>query len=517
MRTLAFCAALAFLAPAAARADDASDFRDFRIPASRAVSWVGDVGGYANWNHSDSRDRRGVMRQQDLNGTHRHFVRIEDDRQTLQVDDALRFSGTRRVEQHDDRFENSYFGEPVADYHDHSVNTDAYTTANLSVRYDRYSARTPLFVTTTSSAALRDSRYWDHSSTSESLPAQNIDRQRVWDSRSYRDSWHSFGGSVGIGIGRVRDATALFEARVFEDRLQKAGALAHPLSHDARQRLASLFAARSQISAASDRPAPGLWSAIERILRDDAAVVGDGSLKPDAIFQTTAPYFSNGYLYDYTSLPRSPIYWVTGASARWLFKGSTSRGNGRRGYATSRLITRSGVDDPWAENRSSYDDGSRWPSVDALSMGPALSYDRPLNMRWQWGASANSEWSLRKNNWYVEHYADVTLSGIVADRWMLSSDVEYDRQVTRDKNRVQSADIWEWSLGARATYFVTDHVNAYVDFRQSYAKYGADLVNLYYYVEPATHHYSDGQASFGLTYRFAGHASIAGVYPAGAN
>src|SRR5258706_9112824 len=63
-----------------------------------------------------------------------------------------------------------------------------------------------------------------------------------------------------VGLGRVRDATWVYTARVIEDRLRRDGVLTRALTHESRQKLADLLTLGDAYDVLHARPAKGLWA-----------------------------------------------------------------------------------------------------------------------------------------------------------------------------------------------------------------------------------------------------------------
>jgi hypothetical protein len=114
---------------------------------------------------------------------------------------------------------------------------------------------------------------------------------------------------AAVGIGRVRDATGVYDAQVLESRLRESGALARPLSREGRRRMAALLYLRADYSKFRERPDKYLWDRVEDILREDGAL-GDSGLDARSIQRAGEPdIFSPSA----AGLPRSPVLRQAGA------------------------------------------------------------------------------------------------------------------------------------------------------------------------------------------------------------
>jgi hypothetical protein len=74
-------------------------------------------------------------------------------------------------------------------------------------------------------------------------------------------------GTAGLGVGRVRDASPVFDIYVLEKRLRDLGVLTRELKPEARVRLAQVWVAGADHTVIRDRPHSSFWQDIERIAR----------------------------------------------------------------------------------------------------------------------------------------------------------------------------------------------------------------------------------------------------------
>ena len=82
--------------------------------------------------------------------------------------------------------------------------------------------------------------------------------------------------TFSAGFGRVRDASVVYDVHVLEQRLIETGALTRPLSAQARAKLAALYYVAPFYRTAHERPDRYVWRDVERLLREDGALRGDG-------------------------------------------------------------------------------------------------------------------------------------------------------------------------------------------------------------------------------------------------
>ncbi len=82
-------------------------------------------------------------------------------------------------------------------------------------------------------------------------------------------------GSISVGVGRVRDATSVYQTQVLEQRLLRTGALKRRLSRDAIRQLAKLFSMQGDFGLVHDYPGKHFWREVERILRENGSLAGE--------------------------------------------------------------------------------------------------------------------------------------------------------------------------------------------------------------------------------------------------
>jgi hypothetical protein len=342
---------------------------------------------------------------------------------------------------------------------------------------------------------------WDqHISTAYQDPAATL---RFEEKDAWRAWNHQASASAGFGVGRTRDATGAYEARLLEDRLRDAGLLSRPLSAKARQDLATLLTVRRDVSSTHENPAAIVWAAIQRILAADSAL-RDEALSAGDWFRLTEPWFARpGRSLDATLVPVSPVLRLRG----WMLE---TRVEGRTGESVNHQSAAS----------SEYDIGSPPHSVSSMDQRDATCWDRavaglageahwPLGMRLQVDASASALADLRPGQHGIDQHANAAASWLAAPRWLATLTLTQVRTCFSGRGTSLADDTWSVQYGADAQYAVTDHVSATLGFAQSHGRQGRGPSS----ASSSRSINNRGGVTLGLTYRFAGRASAPGLFP----
>jgi len=323
-------------------------------------------------------------------------------------------------------------------------------------------------------------------------------------SRTSNEEWDYttiVSSQVMIGVGRVRDATSIYEARVLEDRLREAGGLARPLSAAGRQKLAALLSTRFRYEFFRERPTRSFWDRIDDVLREDGARA-EGGLSPDAVLRAGEPHTGRGLTSDL--VPRSPFLRRVG-----FFAGPTLVDQ-HASYVT-RLdlsnIEQMSVDD------SLYTPNTYSPSVqqhataDQTFLGARGEYHRPLGMSWQGDVSAGATFPTREGIGGVLASAEGRLSWMIADHWEANGFVDYDRSLLQDETSTLD-DRWSWVYGLSATWYIQDQLQLTFFAREQQV----DQQPLSF-TNPSHGYTRAGSISLALTYRILGGFGAPGLIP----
>ncbi len=318
---------------------------------------------------------------------------------------------------------------------------------------------------------------WEREDTHEAPPAPPSDRREVRESR-FGDHVFSLVGS--IGIGRVRDATVVMDVHVLEQRLVEAGALARPLSHAARERLASLESVAPSLALVLERPDRRLWRAIETILRDDGALSERG-LDAYALMRA-----------------REPWRFATTRLAGW-FAGPavTLWHEGTHGVFDDEMSIATPADTFVTVNHERFTD-----YLDSAWLGGKVEYHRPPGWSWQVDALASASGPVRPGDVGLRVESSASATWLIADRWQAVGSVVQRRLYysPRGWRGIPYFPAWRVSYGGSLGYYVEDHVLLTLSLSE------AQLSEYRYAYE------RDNAVSLGVTYRFLGRVEAPGLF-----
>ena len=301
--------------------------------------------------------------------------------------------------------------------------------------------------------------------------------------------YRQFGNaSLGIGYGRVRDVTGVFDAQLIEQRLRATGRLTRTLSSAALLRLAQLHDVSGGFFSAHDRAARYFWREAERILRDDGALT-DSTLDAYSLVRLFEPAFA-----------RQGFRRTRGGLIRPYLFGSETRGHQDRDWRNSRLDLDNGT--PVLDSKSEFSERGRLNRKDA-GVGISAEYHRPVGMRWQSDVFAGTSYGGGSRR-----ELGVNSSGqvryMIADRWFAGAMLRHSFSSLR-LNGVRTEP--EWSLDGRTdlSYLVEDSWSLDLTYTLSQLQ----SRNRERFFSPFFER-SSGLA-FGLTYRPAGRFDAPGL------
>ena len=477
----------------------ADDFRDFRIPDNGYLQWNMGGDNTARWSQSHREDVRSESGAYtgDLFSQF-HSVRDGDSRTSL-FDLAATLIGDRT---HDAYRTHQPYGwwapDPTRLYTDDASRQRVSESLKFYTQQRWYPETAPLFLSVDAEASLRDAQSWDSGQSGTRDPGYTATNWTASSRKTY-SSTSSFG--PGVGCGRVRNATGIYEARILEARLRTAGAIVRPLSTKARQRLASLMYAVSDYEAALDRPAAAVWSDLESILREDGALEGR-TIDLGTLFHLTDPFLARDYTYFRMSLlPRSPVVRLSGWAI--LFSGAGRWSHTGNHFEASRSMYSHADSFPPNYSESHYRSVGT-SSGNSFDIRVAAELHRPLGMRAQFDATADYVHPTLKESQGFATSLQASLQWIVADRWIASASLAHFRVLQRDRADRTLDDEWNVSAGAAVAYAIVDHIWAHASLSQiwqgiSYDPYRFQAVSF------GEDHGSSGTLHLGLTYRIAGY------------
>jgi hypothetical protein len=299
------------------------------------------------------------------------------------------------------------------------------------------------------------------------------------------------------GWGRVRDATAVYEAHVLERRLRQSGALTRDLSPEARARLVALLAVRFEYETHRERPAKVLWRKIESILADDGAL-RDGGLDAASILRAGEHHNQRGITPDL--IPQSPFLRPVGG-----FVGPVllDRHNHYLVRHDEGGLAESFVDDSLTARFSGESHFSFDRPLDEVFLGIEADLDRPLSMRWQVGLSSQVTVPVRRHRDGFQTVNHAGLSWMVADRWAASASVSHLRSFIQGLDDELLDDRWLVDYGIDLSYYLEDHVQI-----------GLFLGEDQRHEAPGDRYSRDGRAQLMIGYRILGGFSAPGLIPA---
>jgi hypothetical protein len=295
----------------------------------------------------------------------------------------------------------------------------------------------------------------------------------------------------GVGVGRVRDATALYDAHLIEVRLTESGALARPLSPHARALLAQLLYVAPRFSSAHERPERFVWDEVETILDEDGALPPDGlaayallrALEPTA--PTTRPqrlrgaFAGLGGSYE-TSHESRRTTWTT--THRYVDEGEVSAG---------RNVLRD-MDKTFA---------------DALWLGGWGELHRPLGWAWQLDASTSLMAVARHDEHGLDLDEELALRWFLADRWQMQTAASHRRYYRapghdRPYRPEWIADRWDATWGISLGYYLEDQT--LVQFALSETQQRERYASSAWFDR-------SGRVSLSLSHRFLGSLDVPGL------
>jgi hypothetical protein len=445
--------AIATLLPLAGRARG-DDFSDFRIPTHQALSWTGNFDG--TWRGSTSDDVTSRVRSGLIYGTtSSDFLHLTDGENgfTDLVLSAL-LQGGRSSNRR-----SGYQQSPVLasgfDQRSSARSTDERWEIDYS--FGRYVGGAPFVLGADARALGIQSQFWSVSRDASSQ-TDFVSSTDQWIESSNRRLGSAITASLRprVGIGRVRDATWVYTARVIEDRLRHDGVLTRALTHEARQKLADLLTLGDAYDVLHARPAKGLWAEIERVLRDDGALAPGGldASSTQHAGESLLEAVSRGRRAD--GLPGTIVLRQRGASASAFVSGLHQRETRSNAGGSRSQLTLDGVPQPIVS--SSFSDRLVRTS-DGVDAGLEAEWHRPVGLRVQLDVSAEASVPLRSQDDGLAANMNGQATWMVADRWLVQGTVSQQRDILQNARDGRTRqDSWGLFLAGQVSYEVEDHV-----------------------------------------------------------
>ncbi len=436
MRRTLLAAAVLLALPAAGRAGDA--FSDFRIPDHHEHVYAASLSAYADRSSSNSPGTSAFSRNASpMFGAQARWTRDSEARQwdigligSARGDWAS--SGGVRVD------------PGYASYDQSDRSSNALESVRLVSSARTYPFRVPLGITASLSASSLDQQTWDRSSDLRQYvvptPAQT---QLAVGSRETWSYYQQVGAGVGVGWGRVRDASGVHVAEWMERRWMRDHALARPLSDAARAKLAQLFSIRSSYGYVHDRPDKAFWRDVESVLREDGALAHDGLdawASNHALDALTATSFGSA----------RASGWFVGPQVATEQTHQVVRVDVANSISMSSVAS------------SAYDEfrqGVRQVfSTSSTTVGLVAQVARAFGLRTQLDAIAFAGADVRGLRRYTEASAEIVARCWIDERWALGARTAGSRTITAAD--AYQPDTWSALAEGGLSYYLEDHWSA---------------------------------------------------------
>ena len=425
---------LLLLSPGMSAADS---FEDFRIPEHKVFSWTGNLTAAASQVDQSSFSRRKFGTAQGRLGTSASWLHDSDPRLTI-------FSvETNAAGQRGTNDQDGPFGSGT------SRRRSLSESWSMSLTERRYPWRMPLGIQYQVAARGAFSQNWSNDRSVQGFPP-DLEEQRA--SAHIEAYEYIVLGGAAVGVGRVRDATAVYDVWVLEDRLRSRGVLRGPLSPETRERLAALIYNRSSYGSLLDRPGRRFWEDLTQILKGDGSFAGDWD--PVSALRALEPYFGPTSSSFFDFLPRSPI-----ARQRGWFAGATSEVDyaAHVTHVTSSFFRQRTVNDTLQPPLISDSSFGQHGDFAEILVGPSVEWHRPLGPRWQADARTAQMFRTRGSGG-MSSFTTGSLAWIVTDRWLASAAASYQLELERLSSGTFSNEAWDVNVGGNLSWFLEDHL-----------------------------------------------------------
>jgi hypothetical protein len=295
---------------------------------------------------------------------------------------------------------------------------------------------------------------------------------------------------VFAGLGRVRDASVVYAVHVLEERLTATGALTRPLSAQAREKLAALQYVAPFYAQAHERPDRHVWRDLERILREDGALRGDG-LDAYSVLRALEPIAPAGR-------PTRQRGWFVGVVGGGTTEYSIVRSEWQRIYQSYL--------DGNLESALVSDGSLRFvESYDQALLGGQAEYHLPAGWRWQFDASTRFTCPVRAGEKGLSLSSRASAGWFVSDRWAANASLQQYRSYFAPDGaggRLME-DRWATSASASIEYFLEDRTSLSLAFAEQQERVAYPSVSWIFRRQ--------GRVSLGIRYRFLGRLDAPGL------
>ncbi|MBI5710800.1 MAG: hypothetical protein HZC42_10920 [Candidatus Eisenbacteria bacterium] len=434
MKHFASAALMLLGLPAVALADP---FSDFRIPDH---SWrSGFLGSSVSGWRATSGGQDQETRQSALSSSLNTSLFLARDSDRLQHELGLRLSGNLGGWDRNDRETYPGYAERTGD----SRSQSARESWQLSGFLSAYPWEMPLGFGLSGSGA---------GSYRQALSREN--RREQWfgppngrREGNYDSDQHEYAYEITLsafaGLGRVRDASVVYDAWVLEERLRETGAITRPLSKQAREKLASLYFIGPRYGSAHDRPDRYAWRDMERILREDGAL-GERGLDPYSLLRVREPY-ARLWVLRMRGWFAGPV--LDDRHSHWVWRDDLA--SSTREYQADSLVN-SATSIRGLRDVTSFDD---------VNLGAQAEYHLPMGWRWQFDVASRVTVPVRPGWSGLHASTNAQAAWLIADRWGVLARLSHFRDILeRDRGDRLFADSWSASYGAQLSWYVEDHV-----------------------------------------------------------
>jgi len=269
-------------------------------------------------------------------------------------------------------------------------------------------------------------------------PSSQI-RDLAQNSQISRTARYSARTDLGISVGRVRDATAIFTVENMLERLRADGLLEREPSADAHRRLAGIFYASGGFAVVHDQPRRFQWKEIEQVLQGDGALRESGFGAYDLLkvlepIQVARNRFSR------------PVGFESGPIARYEHSHEIMRTTGTQFFERT-------IDGMVSGSSSSGYSDRLTSDQDAIRVGARAEWHRPLGLRTQVDAIAEAVFDVGEPEERWSESSRVSISRLVDERWFFTAVVVQSRDLDTEDYRVTR---WATQCEVVAEYFLED-------------------------------------------------------------
>ena len=287
--------------------------------------------------------------------------------------------------------------------------------------------------------------------------------------------------TASMSLGRVRDATPVYQVQVLEQRLLELGTISSVLSPGGRQRLASLYTIESDVAFAHQRPTKYFWQELERVLRDDG-VLGDGGLDAYSVQRLLEPLtIAGSKIARARGFAFGPMVTMDKAWIHSSVEGSSSETY----YDHDTVVTATNIS---IDRRSDF-------HRETILSGLFVDYHRPLGMRWQVDVSSRA--LIPQEGQVIDWANQASVDWLVADRWFASALIHHELNAPGHGTE-RRPESWSVDYAASVNYFLEDAWS----FRLGWSGLQSS----------STYLARQDSFSLGFTYQFAGWLSAPDVF-----